>query len=92
MADKLAGMCKTEREDYEKYWDDINPFIKFGCLKDDKFCEKMMDLAENLSKGVSRFLQFLLGDSLHKILRQICVNPLELHMLILHLQTSSARR
>ena len=36
-------MCKTEREDYEKYWDDINPFIKFGCLKDDKFCEKMMD-------------------------------------------------
>ncbi len=43
VADKLTGMCKTEREDYEKYWDDINPFIKFGCLKDDKFCEKMMD-------------------------------------------------
>ncbi len=43
VADKLTGMCKTDRENYEKYWDDINPFIKFGCLKDDKFCEKMMD-------------------------------------------------
>ena len=43
VADKLAGMCKTEKEEYEKYWDDINPFIKFGCLKDDKFCEKMND-------------------------------------------------
>ncbi len=43
VADKLTGMCKTDREAYEKYWDDINPFIKFGCLKDDKFCEKMMD-------------------------------------------------
>jgi molecular chaperone HtpG len=36
-------MCKTEKEDYEKYWDDIAPFIKFGCLKDDKFCTKMND-------------------------------------------------
>ena len=43
VADKLAGMCKTEREEYEKYWDDISPFIKYGCLKDDKFCEKMND-------------------------------------------------
>ncbi|MCI8596888.1 MAG: molecular chaperone HtpG [Lachnospiraceae bacterium] len=43
VADKLTGMCKTDREAYEKYWDDINPFIKFGCLKDDKFCEKIMD-------------------------------------------------
>ena len=43
VADKLAGMCKTEKEEYEKYWDDIAPFIKFGCLKDDKFCEKMTD-------------------------------------------------
>ncbi len=43
VADKLSGMCKTEREAYEKYWDDINPFIKFGCLKDEKFCEKMTD-------------------------------------------------
>ena len=43
MADKLSGMCKTEKEEYEKYWDDISPFIKFGCLKDDKFCEKMTD-------------------------------------------------
>lgn len=43
VADKLAGMCKTEKEEYEKYWDDIAPFIKFGCLKDDKFCEKMND-------------------------------------------------
>ena len=37
VADKLSGMCKTDRENYEKYWDDINPFIKFGCLKDEKF-------------------------------------------------------
>jgi len=43
VADKLAGMCKTEKEEYEKYWDDIAPFIKYGCLKDDKFCEKMND-------------------------------------------------
>lgn len=43
VADKLSGMCKTEKESYEKYWDDISPFIKFGCLKDDKFCEKMSD-------------------------------------------------
>lgn len=43
VADKLSGMCKTEKENYEKYWDDISPFIKFGCLKDDKFCEKMND-------------------------------------------------
>ncbi len=41
VADKLSGMCKTEKEEYDKYWDDISPFIKFGCLKDDKFCEKM---------------------------------------------------
>ncbi len=43
VADKLSGMCKTEKEDYEKYWDDIAPFIKYGCLRDDKFCEKMTD-------------------------------------------------
>ena len=43
VADRLAGMCKTEKEEYEKYWDDISPFIKFGCLKDDKFCEKITD-------------------------------------------------
>ena len=43
VADKLIGMCKTEKENYEKYWDDISPFIKFGCLKDEKFCDKMND-------------------------------------------------
>lgn len=43
VADKLTGMFKTDRENYEKYWDDINPFIKFGCLKDEKFAEKMND-------------------------------------------------
>ncbi|MBO5258861.1 MAG: molecular chaperone HtpG [Agathobacter sp.] len=43
VADKLSGMCKTEKEDYEKYWDDISPFIKYGCLKDEKFCDKMND-------------------------------------------------
>ena len=43
VADKLSGMCKTQKDEYEKYWDDIAPFIKFGCLKDDKFCEKMND-------------------------------------------------
>ncbi|MBO7711648.1 MAG: molecular chaperone HtpG, partial [Lachnospiraceae bacterium] len=43
VADKLSGMCKTDRENYEKYWDDISPFIKFGCLKDEKFSERMMD-------------------------------------------------
>ena len=43
VADKLSGMCKTKRDDYEKYWDSISPFIKFGCLKDEKFCDKMKD-------------------------------------------------
>ena len=43
VADKLSGMYKTHKEDYEKYWDDINPFIKFGCLKDLKFLDKMKD-------------------------------------------------
>ena len=43
VADKLTGMCKTEKENYEKYWDDISPFIKYGCLKDGKFCDKMND-------------------------------------------------
>ena len=43
VADKLSGMCKTDRENYEKYWDDISPFIKYGCLKDQKFQEKMKE-------------------------------------------------
>ena len=43
VADKLAGMCKTDRENYDKYWDDISPFIKYGCLKDEKFCKRMTD-------------------------------------------------
>jgi len=43
VADKLTGMCKTDRESYEKYWDDISPFIKYGCIKDAKFAEKMGD-------------------------------------------------
>ncbi|MCI9137655.1 MAG: molecular chaperone HtpG, partial [Lachnospiraceae bacterium] len=43
VADKLSGMCKTDKESYEKYWDDISPFIKFGCLKDEKFCDKIND-------------------------------------------------
>ncbi|MDO5132808.1 MAG: molecular chaperone HtpG [Eubacteriales bacterium] len=43
VAEKLAGMCRTDKENYDKYWDDISPFIKYGCLRDDKFCEKMTD-------------------------------------------------
>ena len=43
VVDKLSGMYKTDKENYEKYWDDINPFIKFGCLKDEKFYDKMKD-------------------------------------------------
>ena len=43
VADKLSGMCKTDRENYEKYWDDISPFIKFGCIRDEKFNDKMKD-------------------------------------------------
>ncbi len=52
VADKLTGMCKTDRENYEKYWNDIAPFIKFGCLKDEKFAGKMNDyiLFRNLDK------------------------------------------
>ena len=43
VADKLTGMCKTDREAYEKYWDDISPFIKFGCIRDDKFADRLHD-------------------------------------------------
>ena len=54
VADKLSGMCKTDKESYEKYWDDISPFIKFGCLKDEKFNKKMNDhfLFKNLEQSV----------------------------------------
>lgn len=52
VADKLNGMFKTDKESYEKYWDDISPFIKFGCLKDEKFGEKIKDsiIFKNLDK------------------------------------------
>lgn len=43
VADKLTGMCKTDRENYEKYWNDISPFIKYGCIKDDKFYDRIKD-------------------------------------------------
>ena len=43
VAEKLSGMCKTDRENYEKYWDDISPFIKFGCIRDEKFSDRMKD-------------------------------------------------
>ncbi len=51
VADKLTGMCKTDREKYEKYWDDISPFVKYGCLRDEKFEERMNDaiLFKNIS-------------------------------------------
>ena len=61
VADKLSGMCKTDKEEYEKYWDDISPFIKFGCLKDEKFCEKMSDyvLFKNLDNKYLTFKECL---------------------------------
>ena len=61
VADKLTGMCKTDRENYEKYWDDINPFIKFGCIKDEKFCEKMGDyiLFKNLDHKYLTLKEYL---------------------------------
>lgn len=64
VADKLSGMCKTDREAYEKYWDDINPFIKFGCLKDTKFSDKMMDyiLYKNLDGKYLTMEEYLKAD------------------------------
>ena len=61
VADKLSGMCKTDKEEYEKYWDDISPFIKLGCLKDNKFCEKMSDyvLFKNLDDKYLTFKECL---------------------------------
>ena len=61
VADKLSGMCKTDKENYEKYWDDISPFIKYGCLKDEKFCEKMSDyvLFKNLDNKYLTFKEAL---------------------------------
>ena len=64
VADKLSGMCKTDKENYEKYWDDISPFIKFGCLKDEKFCEKMTDyiLFKNLNDNYLTLPELLKED------------------------------
>ena len=64
VADKLAGLCKTEKENYEKYWSDISPFIKFGCLKDDKFCDRMNDyiLFENLDGKYLTLPELLVDD------------------------------
>ncbi|MDE7062076.1 MAG: molecular chaperone HtpG, partial [Lachnospiraceae bacterium] len=64
VADKLSGMCKTEKEAYEKYWDDISPFIKFGCLKDTKFCDKMNDyiLFKNLEDKYLTLPELLKAD------------------------------
>ncbi len=61
VADKLSGMCKTDRENYEKYWDDISPFIKYGCLKDEKFKEKIKDyvLFKDLDEKYSTLSEYL---------------------------------
>ena len=61
VADKLTGMCKTERESYEKYWDDISPFIKYGCIKDDKFYDRMKDclLFKNLDSKYLTLQDFI---------------------------------
>ncbi len=61
VADKLSGMCKTDRENYEKYWDDISPFIKYGCLKDEKFKEKIKDyvLFKDLDDKYSTLSEYL---------------------------------
>ena len=61
VADKLSGMCKTDRENYEKYWDDISPFIKFGCLKDEQFKEKIKDyvLFKDLDDKYSTLKEYL---------------------------------
>ena len=61
VADKLSGMCKTDRENYDKYWDDISPFIKFGCLKDEKFKEKIKDyvLFKDLDDKYSTLKEYL---------------------------------
>ncbi|MBR6228571.1 MAG: molecular chaperone HtpG [Eubacterium sp.] len=61
VADKLSGMCKTDRENYEKYWDDISPFIKFGCLKDEKFREKIREyvLFKDLDEKYSTLSEYL---------------------------------
>ena len=61
VADKLSGMCKTDRENYEKYWNDISPFIKFGCLKDEKFKEKIKDyvLFKDLDDKYSTLKEYL---------------------------------
>ncbi len=65
VADKLTGMCKTERETYEKYWNDIHPFIKYGCLKDEKFYEKMKDslLFKNLEGKYQTLADLMEGDN-----------------------------
>ncbi len=68
VADKLSGLCKTDKENYEKYWDDISPFIKFGCLKDEKFCDKMNDyiLFKNLDGKYLTLPEILVKDEEEK--------------------------
>ena len=64
VADKLTGMCKTDRENYEKYWDDISPFIKYGCIKDDKFYDRIKDclLFKNLDGKYLTLQDFVAED------------------------------
>ena len=62
VADKLTGMCKTDRENYEKYWDDISPFIKYGCIKEQKFSEKSWITPSERSER-----QILHSSGLHRI-------------------------
>ena len=68
VADKLTGMCKTEREEYEKVWDDIAPFLKYGCLKDDKFEKKMADymLFKDLDGKYLTLSEYRDANNLHK--------------------------
>lgn len=66
VSDKLSGMFKTDRENYEKYWDDISPFIKYGCIKDTKFGEKMKDaiIMKDLSGKYLKLSEYLDTNSL----------------------------
>ena len=68
VADKLSGMYKVERESYEKFWDDIAPFIKYGCLKDDKFRDKMKDfmLFKDLDDKYMTLTEYLEAEKMKK--------------------------
>ena len=68
VADKLTGLFNSERDNYQKYWDDIHPFVKYGCMRDAKFFDQVKDtLLYKTTKGEYLTLQEYLSKNEGKL-------------------------